>query len=35
MRGGRRGTAPGQRPGIALAIMLGAQLMIILDMTEA
>ena len=33
MRGGRRGTAPGQRPGIALAIMLGAQLMIILDMT--
>jgi len=32
-RNGRRGIARDQRPGIALAIMLGAQLMIILDMT--
>src|ERR1700750_1813169 len=32
-RGGRPGIARDQRPGIALAIMLGAQLMIILDMT--
>src|SRR5689334_6450307 len=32
-RGGRLGIARDQRPGIALAIMLGAQLMIILDMT--
>src|SRR5689334_21129095 len=31
-RGGRPGLARDQRPGIALAIMLGAQLMIILDM---
>ena len=33
MRSGRPGIARDQRPGIALAIMLGAQLMIILDMT--
>ena len=32
-RGGRPGIVRDQRPGIALAIMLGAQLMIILDMT--
>src|SRR5436305_8802528 len=32
-RHGRPGIARDQRPGIALAIMLGAQLMIILDMT--
>ena len=33
MRSGRPGTARDQRSGIALAIMLGAQLMIILDST--
>jgi hypothetical protein len=29
--GDTRGRRPGARPGVALAIMLGAQLMIILD----